>query len=366
MPLKRTKLCLALAIVATSLALLGISRNPNTLQTSSFAAELSFTAPQAIHADRLGNVYLLRGDTLEVFPISNRRAAAPRLLQRSAIVEGEMTSTAMAPDGRWIVLAANRVVSLDGGRTEALPDTGWLVSSVGFVGGEAVAAVLPMRVGGLRQAAPAARPPLILKADGAGWTTFVAGQLPDRSRDHDAMDALFAEHTVRLATDGAGRLWASYPYLGRIVRYSPAGKPDLQVVLGTGTARYRDQKGMLAAFRDQLRGKGYDTENAKVGVFSAQLGIRGLTTAPDGKLYLVLDRSLTGGNTELARVDEARGAVESVTLPLAADGELSMAGGRDGLYIAGARGNEGRWSIAWNAVEQADWRELTSARLFNH
>jgi hypothetical protein len=88
-----------------------------------------------------------------------------------------------------------------------------------------------------------------------------------------------------------------------------------------------------------------------------------MAAALDGDLYFVLDRSLTAGETELGRLDPARGVVETVRLPLAAEGELSMAGGRDGLYVAGTHGGDGRWSIAWNAIAKAGWRKLASARL---
>lgn len=366
MPLRRIVLCLALGILGTSLTSLAFSGGRNELPSRSFAAEISWEGPQSVHADSQGNIYLVRGDTLDVYSIARGRAAAQRRLQRPAMGDGETASVAMSPDGsHFLVSAANHILSISGARTEVLPETGWFVTSVGYLGDSAVAGVLPMQVGGLPSAGRPTTPPLILRNAGSGWGTYIEGRLPDRSRQRDPMDALFAEHTIRLATSGDGRLWVSYPYLGRIVRYAPSGKPDLQLVVGSGAARYREEKGLLTAFLDQLRGRGFDTENAKVGVFSAKLGIRGLAPAPNGMLYVVLDRSLTGRGTELARFDSARGVVESVPLPLSNEGELSMAGGREGLYLAGIRGSEARRSISYEAIAHAGWRQLAEARVGN-
>jgi len=268
MPLRRIGLCLALAAFGASLTSLAFSGVRNELPSRSFAAEISWDGPQSVHADRQGNVYLVRGETLDVYSVAKGRAAVQRRLPRPAMGDGEAASVAMSPDGnRFLVSAANHILSVSGGRTEVLPETGWLVTSVGYLGDSAVAGILPMQVGGLASAGRPTTPPLILKNAGAGWATYIGGRLPDRSRHHDPMDALFAEHTIRLATSADGRLWVSYPYLGRIVRYAPSGKPDLQLVVGSGAARYREEKGLLTSFLDQLRGRGFDTENAKVGVF---------------------------------------------------------------------------------------------------
>jgi hypothetical protein len=364
---RRGILCsLLTAALGAGLASLAFSASPHAFVAAPVAPTLSWTAPQSLHADLKGNVFLLRGDTLDVYPLGSRQIQRPRRLQRAGLVEDGMTCAALAPDGsRWIATAANHVLSFRNGQAEAVPEPGWLVTSVGFLGDMALAGVLPMSVGGFPASGHPVTPPLILKLQGAGWSTYVGGRLPSRSREHDSMDALFAEHTIRLVGDGAHHLWVSYPYLGQIVRYTPAGRQDLQLVVGNGAARFHEDEGRLLTFRERLRSQGYDTANAKMGVFSAKLGIRGMAVAPDGVLYLVLDRSLTGRDTLLARFDSSRGLVESTPLPLAGEGELSLASGRDGLYLAGARGNDGRWRIAWDAIDHAEWRELSNVRLVN-
>jgi len=363
--MRKLWLLFSLALLSlTCLARVAFSGSPHIVVASAVSPSISWNGSQWVQADKKGNVFLLRGDSLDVYPFSASRLANPRRLLRSGLVENGTTSAALSPDGdRWIVAASNHVTSFESGEARALPDVGWLVTSVGFLGNAAVAGVLPMSVGRGQVSTHPVTPPLVVESQMNGWTTRIGGSLPRRARGRDPMDALFAEHTVRLARDGANRLWVGYPYLGKVARYTATGKRDFEVVVGSGAARFRkDEATLRFAFREGLRKQGYDTDNAKTGAFTANLGIRGMTVAPDGLLYLLLDGSLTG-ETLLARVDPSQGTVEGTPVGLAHAGELGLAAGSDGLYLAAPRAAEGRWRIAWTSLENADWFELPNARL---
>jgi hypothetical protein len=89
--------------------------------------------------------------------------------------------------------------------------------------------------------------------------------------------------------------------------------------------------------------------------FLGVLRISDLTEGPDHRIYLAVqgDKGLS-----LDRYDPAQGTLERIDVNLTAPGYMSLAAGRDALYIAAARGDEGRWRISWEDLDGAMWKKV--------
>lgn len=220
-----------------------------------------------------------------------------------------------------------------------------------------------MSIGGPSTARRPQRPPLILRLGSTGWETLVTGTFPHKTAGKDPFDTLFAENTLRLAPEARGKLWVAYPYTGRVVRFTSSGKPDLQMVFGKGTAKYKDDEQRRQKFLSRLKSQGYNNPNAQIGVFTAMAAIRGITEGRDGMLYLLLDRSLGGNGPVLARYNGVENVVEATSVRLA-DGEVSIAAGSDALAWTISGTNE-LWQLSWSALEAADWQPVENVRVLS-
>ncbi len=247
---------------------------------------------------------------------------------------------------------------------QSTPDIGWLVTSVAVLRDTPAAGILPMSIGRKASLGRPPVPPLVLRLGNRLWETYIPGVAPKRAQDRDPINALFADHTLKLLGDERGRMWVAYPYTGRLRRFTPASRMDTEIVLGTGAARHRgDEAELKKSFVASLQKQGYRNPGAHAGVFTAQLGIRGWTLGPDGVLYMLLGPSLTGSGTALGRYNPVTGTVETIAVQLSPAGEVSMAAGRDGLYLAAADGAVEVWKLGWGTLEAAVWEEFTDSKV---
>jgi hypothetical protein len=91
--------------------------------------------------------------------------------------------------------------------------------------------------------------------------------------------------------------------------------------------------------------------------------VHGMTATADGTLYALLASSKGSEHPRLARYDEVRQVFETIPLRLSDSGNVTMAAGRDALYLAAQNGSGGRWRLPWEALDQAAWQELKDAKL---
>jgi len=361
---RSARLLLLAAILGAGLAVLGAAANTDAaLIPAQVNLPAHPNAPQYLQVDAKGNVFLLRGDTLDVYTIDRDQVGKPKRLE-TTMPPDKPTAAAMSRDASsWALVASNRVFHFVDGSLQSTPDVGWLVTSVALLRGTPVAGVLPMTVGQPPLDRPPA-PPLVMQLKDSTWDTLIPGKLPQRSQAHDPMDVLFADHTVKLTSDEKGRLWATYPYKGRLVRFTATGKPDAVIVLGKGTVRYpADEAERGKAVREDLHKRGYTSNQATAGAFTAQLALRGLAFGQDGTLYTLLSSSITGGKTALGRLNPATASFETTPIELPGSGELSMAAGREGLYLATVEGRADVWRVSWPTLDAATWTEFAEARV---
>jgi hypothetical protein len=319
-----------------------------------------------VQADAKGNLFLLRGDTLDVLPVRHGRTESPKRLHLPIPTENRFSSASMNQRGdSWALVESNRVLFFKDGRLQKTPETGWIISSAAMIRDTPTVSVLPMSVGRPRSAGRPTTPPLILKLGSNGWEPQVAGTFPQRAKNRDPINVLYAEHSIKLAPGSRGKIWAVNPYSGRIVRYTSAGRSDLVIVFGTGSPKYRgDEETLRKRFVDRLREKGYSSERARIGVLTAQVAIQGFTESPDGSLYALLDRSRVDNGPVLVRYNAVVNAVESTPVRFSGEGEVRMAAGHEGLAWTVEGGNE-LWQLSWPLLEAADWKELENVRLLS-
>jgi hypothetical protein len=322
------------------------------------APSLVWSGKQFVRSDQRGNVFLLRGelDALDAYPLDAAAPGEPVRLQVNGAFDGEVSHAAVSTDGRqWVVATPDQVLFFQDGKQQVTPPVGWFVTSVAMLRDKPAVGVLPMAVGLNSTGRRTSPPPLVLQFDGREWRPLLDGVFPERSRSRNTFDALFTEHTVELLADARGRAWVIYPFTGKVLRLSPAGRIEQRITLGSGVAQYRDNEAQLqTAFDRKLSQKGLKPSNASTGVFTGRRAVLGATVAPTGELYLLLDRVLTGAKPLLARYDSVQRQIETAPVLVPADGKVSLAAGGAGLYMAPETGKK-RWFLSWSEMDSVQW-----------
>jgi hypothetical protein len=256
---------------------------------------------------------------------------------------------------RWLLASSSEVLYFEDGEQKTIPAPGWVTTAAGFSGEDPVVAVLPMRIGkGERPRTP----PQVLKFDGRKWELLIAGSFPERTSGGDPLGGMLVQHTVSLAPASKSRLWMFYPYAYRVGRFSSLGKRDLGMVVSAGKVTVReDQEQARKELEAKLEKGGYKrTGNMVVGATLARRLLLGVAQGRDGRLYVV---SRDGEGVAMDRYDPVTALLERSPLRISYSEELSLAAGRDGLVLAGAWGKSGRWSLTWEEIDGASWKEVS-------
>src|ERR1700688_985212 len=110
------------------------------------AATLHWDGQQFIQADAHGNVFLLRGEPLQIYPLTKAHDFGEPVRLDMAVSSGFPLDAAMSPDGNWAVNMGNKVHYFVDAHEVPLPDLppGLKALSVGFLRGDPVVTVTPM------------------------------------------------------------------------------------------------------------------------------------------------------------------------------------------------------------------------------
>lgn len=328
---------------------------PASLQIGGAAGGL-----QVLQADARGRVFLFRGDTLAVAGFDGRgRLGEATYLHAPAPLKGSVDFAAMGAAGdEWLLGAGGDLVEFRDGRSQLVPDLSWMATSIALLDGKPAAGVVPITFG--RPPEPG-DPPLVMTLEPGGWSRFASLALAKPVAGRHGVDVLFANHSTRIAASPRGGLWVARPYASRIAHYTGGGTADAEVVLGRGAPIYRRDKDQAErATRESARRTGYDMTKTSAIAFTARMSIRGITVGRDGTLYVV---TTPGAPREAAAVLRLRpgGGLERVPLGLDLDGEVSLAAGKDALYLTPLHGRPVVWRLPTEELEQAGWTELGAA-----
>ncbi len=328
------------------------------------AATLHWEGQQFIQADAHGNVYLLRGDTLEVYPITKTHELGEPVQLELDVRSGTPLDAAISPEGSWLVNMGSSLHYFVDGHERPLPPvaSGFIPLSVGFLRGDPAVTVTPMPRGVAHDDRGI---PLLMCAGNDSWSA--EAREPRRAAPDDpGAERAYRAATVLDAQEGRYFLARQYAYRIELRR------------LGRDRAveelRVQDGKPMLKKLSDAERtrllaeAKEATKSDAGPGSVSLFLGVRAILAltrnGPRGPLYALLGTGVGGEHCALDRIDWEEQRVERVSLNLPCKGRFSMAAGRDGLFLAAWNAQGGRYFVPWSALDGAKWnavKEVTFA-----
>lgn len=334
------------------------------------APEVRWDGPQVVQADAKGNVFVLHGRNLEVFPVRpDGGFGEPEKLFDEPVAGGaNVTRAAMSEPGDWVVRQGYELRRFRHGKELPLPGSRWPVTAVAMHDGNPVAAVVPSPMG--RPAPGEARSalPVLVELGRDRWSPLVEADGAEAERPRTE---LMQRHSAHLIADSRNRLWVAQQYRYLVQSFSPAGRRLLEISVDGDRILHRDeQSGATArAALEKSRSRLADGERASVHFNTAVAVIQGLAEGRDGRYYWLVHGWLVHGEGEgglalsLDRYDPVAGTLDRTALPLELRGVVSMAGGRDGLYVAAFNGKNGRYRIRWEDLEAASWAPVEGAQI---
>jgi hypothetical protein len=329
-----------------------------------------WTGCQIVQADRNGNVFVLRGDTLQVYPIRKPGVLGePVKLTSTAESLGMVRDAALSPGGDQWLLLADQIRYFVRGKEKPLPPFEWSPWSIGFLRDTPVVALIPRPFGRARDLSRPIDVPWLVKLGSDRWDTLTALQGVDVNHlfRNGGMNPAIAENAVFLTSDRLGRLWAARQYAYLVQQFGPGGRRLLELDVDGGKVRQKETgKGIEIKLSNPDRNPTEATRNPKTErktfyPFTAEAALLDLVEGRDGRMYFLVKTQ--GGGTALDRFDPARTALERIDLSREMKGAVNMAAGRDGLYIAPWSGEQGRWRIRWENLDAAAWKAVENARL---
>lgn len=316
----------------------------------------TWTGPQIVQADDEGQVFLLRGNPLTVYPLSSDgRLGEGRPLVATEPHSSALRDAALSPRGRWLIRLGQDLFLFSRREGTQLPAPGWRVNSVGFDGETPLVGVLPQLVGTIPPGfEPPREPPLVLALRGKKWRPVVSEPLDglDPTRTGDVLKA----RAVRLLGDGE-ELWIARHYRERVDRFTQGRLRTIreESELGADQAASAEQE---AQFREELEERGMAMKGAQAIAFQASPVFQALAEGPDGTLYAINSQAGGGDRLGLERHRPGEQRWERILLTASYSGRLSLAAGADGLYFAAWQGHRGRWRLTWEALDHAEWAPI--------
>ena len=348
---------------------------PSPAHAKDIAVEVTAPQPtwegqQYVGADDKGRVYVLRPKDFLIYPLKNGELSEPVELQRPSFTAPVPVLDAALDDPRdWVALFGGEVRWVRAGKEVTLPELRWSAAAVTLLDGRPVVAVYPNPVG-----RPTDRElrnvPLLMTPDGNSWSTLVESKRKSFARRDERTEARITD-AVRLLTDSRGTLWMGNTYRYRLLHFSAAGDELLTVEVGKAEIRHRseDEVENTRVYFEKERVRHADPTTVRVDVNTAVPAILDLTEGRDGMIYLLVSG---GGEPEgkshwaLDRFNSVTGVLERAALNTWNSGALSIASGRDGIYIIPFNGQTRRLFIPWEKIEVADWHLVEGVKINGH
>ncbi|MGH7484386.1 MAG: hypothetical protein ACREMY_02130 [bacterium] len=326
---------------------------------------------QFVAADRSGHVFFLKADTFEIYPLTKSgRLGEPVQLQKAPGLSDEIREAAISPAGdSWLLRVSKGVRLFENDKEKVVPPLEWAPFAVTFRRSTPTIAVAPLPVRPLQNASKVGTLPWIQQLDDDSWSTFRERKGPtlaEMMKTENWFGKILEEDPLFMASDRKGRLWVAHRYAYRLQQFSPGGALLAEIVIDKGKVRKKKDS-------QPIEIKPSTGENPKEAThapsqekgtffpFTAEAVIQGLAEGPDGRMYFLVVP--TGGGAALDRFDPVRGVVERALLQWKAEGDISIAAGKDALYLAPADVAKGRWRVSWDSLEQAEWKKVKGVTL---
>lgn len=316
---------------------------------------------QFLQADAKGRVFLLHGDNLAVDQILTSGRVIPwRKPHDKDSGDAAVSNAALSPDGSsWLLTSEpDDLILLNGDDRRVLPSPRWWVSAVAYTTDGPVVAVLPAWGGG-REATGGPdwdKPPALLRLDDQKWQTLSL-QGPVVADVPPSLAETKAERETRLAAGRKGALWVAQQNAYLLKRYSRSGAVEESVAVHGGKVQWKERtEEDWRALEKVSQSAGMTFTRSRHSKVAAVRVVRGLT-AQDNRVYLAVE---TPEGVALDRWDDETQVLDRVLLTGITSGRtyLSLAAGRDGLYIAARGLGEPIWRLDWQRLEGAKWKAV--------
>ena len=321
-------------------------------------AASTWEGPQIVRADRAGNVYLLRADTLQVYPLTSAdKLAEPQQLEVTGELPQLVRNAALSPGGNvWLLSVDLTLRRFVDAKEKVVPALDWRISGLGFLRDEPLVSFLPLPVAWdqvyrERQG----RIPRLMTFDGNRWNVLAeypnlpASEVFEKRPD---LNGALSEHSAFVAADREGRLWIARQYAYDVEQLTTSGKQRIHLVVNGGKVEERKADGEA---KDRPAG---------LTAFRSQAAILDLVEGRDHRMYFLATGSGADGGLVLDRYDPVTSELQRVSLTLRLPGRATLAAGKKGLYLAAWNGRGGRWFLSWDALELAGWRPVPNAEIF--
>ena len=345
------------------------------------APETTWEGTQFVGADADGDVFFLRGMTLESYPVvdvvelgeprplmEGEAGGGGTLVGAAVTRDNPVRKAAMARRGEWVVLHGSDLRWFRHGEEPAPPSPG-RVTSVAFSKGRPVAALVPLPAG-MSMPEGDTGPAVLVRWSGDEWTPLVEAEREELETGSPGdLMVPFASHVV--AADD-GDLWVARRYSYRIRNHASGGRELTSLSVGDGGPRLLDEDSeeveeMRAFLAEQAEKMGREAGRegkVRIVVNRSRPAIAALADGGDGRLYvLVPPFGDEAPGWSLDRFDPARRSLERVPFELDGEGSMTMAAGADGLYLAPFSGAGGRWLLPWTALEEAAWEPVEGLKI---
>lgn|GEM_PF-1225080 len=324
-------------------------------------------------ADRAGHVFFLRAETFEIYPLTKAgQLGEPVGLKKAPGLSDEIREAAISPAGdAWLLRVSKGVRLFENGKEKVVPALEWAPYAVTFRRNTPVIAVAPLPVRPLQNASKVGTLPWIQQLDDDRWSTFHERKGPtlaEMMKTENWFGKILEEDPLFLASDRRGRLWVAHRYAYKIQQFSPSGALLSEILVDQGKVRKKKQAQPIeikpsAGANPREATHAPSQEKGTFFPFTAEAVIQGLAEGPDSRMYFLVVP--TSGGAALDRFDPVRGIVERALLHWKAEGDISMAAGKDALYLIPTDSAKGRWRLSWESVEQAEWKKVEGVTLEN-
>ncbi len=358
-----------LALVGASPAAMADPPQAPRLHAEPIDLGASWDGPQFVRADKAGNVFVFRGDEPAVYPVGKSgEVGKPRRLEATTEALGLVLNAALSPAGdQWLVLAEGKVRLFVDGKEKPLPPLSWQPWTVGFLRGTPAVGVMPRPLpSAVLHLQDMGTVPWFLTLDNDRWSALVehSGLSAESAwKDRGRMNEWVARYATWLAPARDGKLWVASQYAYRVRRLSPTGRSLLEITSGKekkepGPA---PKNAAAAAAVRQMEERG---GKARFTAFNEKQVIADVVEGTDRRIYLLVH---TSGASALAldRYDSVLNVLQRIPLSLELAGRVSLAAGKDGLYLAPFNAKQGVWRISWADLEAGAWKDVEETEIRN-
>ena len=324
-------------------------------------------ATQFLAANSKGQLFLLRGDTLEVFRLSSDGGFDRRVGKLACELDMSAKSAyvaAMDPTGlTWAVGSPHELALCDFAKERRPEGLHWVISSLTYSRSGPLVAVTSLGPpAGAAEARYKMTEPRVFGLKDDRWEPVAWGRVSEGPMPDDPLKLMAEAKAESDSLICAGRkdaIWRASWNAYQLQKLSSSEKPEREIVVGKGGVEWQrlDQKEQAREAGDRRAQGLFLIPGSGPGGPVARGVVRALLCAPDGVLYLVAS---TDEGLALDRFDPSQNLLERVLLdgPRVSTGPMTAALSGEELWLGGRLVGDGLWRISPDDLAAARWKPV--------